>query len=609
MVLDKIDCNLGDDMSQLLKLKSVYELLDESFFIPSYQRGYRWTKQQVEDLLDDIWDFDQNVKLDKVNCFYCLQPIVVKKSKNSIYKWDVIDGQQRLTTLFIILKTAQKLLDAYELGIYKIGYETRVDSEEYLQKYLSNFDNSNIDFFHMHKAYETIVNWFSAKKDVKRDFIDRLLKKPILDNDLDIEKNIRVIWYEVEDNNNKLRHDIDIFTRINMGKIPLTNAELVKALLLEGFKTKEKQFEIASEWDQIEYSLQNNDFWLFINKEKKEQPTRIEFIFELIAEEYLTQQNDQFKNTLNKEIDSFYIYHIINHLLNNDTRNNNQKEKETIYEHFWKQVKKQFRILTEWYEDREFFHKIGFLIIYGKKDKKILSISDLIKEYIKVDGTKKDFKDFLDNKIKEQFKDIEISSLNYDDEKDKVKIKKVLLLFNIQTIIDNKKSNMRFQFDRFKNEDWDIEHIRSQTDNYPNKKDEKVAWFLDIELKTDKTIEEVTNMNDDEFIIFYKNMYNEFEGKDSNFKKHLIGNLALLDATTNRGYGNAFFPIKRKTIIENDMNGTFIPICTKNVFMKYYTKDVKDIDHWNKKDAEEYEIQIKKTLNVYLKNEVELNEQ
>ncbi|MCI0501293.1 MAG: DUF262 domain-containing protein, partial [Epsilonproteobacteria bacterium] len=80
-------------MSDKLKLKSIYELLcnekgkAESFFIPSYQRGYRWTKQQVEELLEDIFEFDKDVQLEKNKGFYCLQPIVVKKSKNQNYRW------------------------------------------------------------------------------------------------------------------------------------------------------------------------------------------------------------------------------------------------------------------------------------------------------------------------------------------------------------------------------------------------------------------------------------------------------------------------------------------------------------------------------------------
>jgi CRISPR/Cas system endoribonuclease Cas6 (RAMP superfamily) len=93
-------------------LKSVSEILGMNFFIPSYQRGYRWDKQQVEDLLDDIYTFATKKKETEKE-FYCLQPIVVKKLKdeekainnldNSKEWYEVIDGQQRLTTIRIIL--------------------------------------------------------------------------------------------------------------------------------------------------------------------------------------------------------------------------------------------------------------------------------------------------------------------------------------------------------------------------------------------------------------------------------------------------------------------------------------------------------------------------
>ncbi len=86
--------------------------------------------------------------------------------------------------------------------------------------------------------------------------------------------------------------------------------------------------------------------------------------------------------------------------------------------------------------------------------------------------------------------------------------------------------------------------------------------------------------------------------------KHNIGNLTLLDSKTNRGYGNAFFPIKRKTIIENDMKGTFIPICTKNLFLKYYSEKATDLQKWTKQDAEDYKNTIVKTFEKISKNGV-----
>lgn len=607
-------------MNKSLELKSIYELLyneegkPESFFIPSYQRGYRWTTQQVEELLEDILEFDTDVRLEKNKGFYCLQPIVVKRSNNSNYKWDVIDGQQRLTTIFIILKTAEEILKNYDLEIYKIGYETRKSSAQFLETKLSQIDETNIDFFHMSKTYETVINWF-AKRNSKMTIIDRLKIKPIFDKGIDKAKSIRVIWYEIEDKendtidgDNKYKKDIEIFTRINMGKIPLTNAELIKALLIQGYGVNKKikdnrQFELASEWDFIEYSLQNDDFWYFINKDKNEKSTRIEFIFELITEKYLKDIQD-FDNPPNESIDKYYQFHIINHYLQNDNRNYDEKEKESIDEKLWSEVKNYFRILNEWYEDREFFHKIGFLVIHSKT-----TILNFIDTYTDEEEsiTKSDFMKYLDKKMMEVFKnkneDVDIESLKYDNTIDKVLIEKILLLFNIDTILQNKESNMRFQFDRYKKQNWDIEHIRSQSDKYP-KKSEKEAWIRDIldiaktltTVKVGKTEDEVLKMNERKFNQFFDEIQKQIEGADSDFDKHSIGNLTLLDVGTNRSYGNAFFPIKRKIIIENDMSGTFIPICTKNLFLKYYTKNATNLQLWTRDDAKSYKNAIIKTF-------------
>ena len=60
-----------------IELKSVKELLGMKFFIPSYQRGYRWTDRQVKDLLNDLWEFARQKNADYN--FYCVQPLVVRQ--------------------------------------------------------------------------------------------------------------------------------------------------------------------------------------------------------------------------------------------------------------------------------------------------------------------------------------------------------------------------------------------------------------------------------------------------------------------------------------------------------------------------------------------------
>jgi hypothetical protein len=223
---------------------------------------------------------------------------------------------------------------------------------------------------------------------------------------------------------------------------------------------------------------------------------------------------------------------------------------------------------------------------------------------MEISKTKQNFRIFLDEQIKSVFKNknefIDIESLKYDDKND---IRKVLLWFNISTIIKNDKSNLRFQFDRYKTQSWDIEHIRSQTDKYPNKQEEKEAWLKDIISISKKNNQMIMEEYKKDFNALFNEIQKEIEGDDK-FEKDDIGNLTLLDSKTNRGYGNAFFPIKRKTIIENDMKGTFIPICTKNLFLKYYSEKTTDLQKWTKQDAESYKNAILKTFEEIFKNEV-----
>ena len=85
-----------------------------NYFIPSYQRGYRWTKTQVYDLCNDLLEYalrpNKNSK-----AFYSLQPLIVRKTKQIINGenedvYEVIDGQQRLTSINILLRYLMKIL-------------------------------------------------------------------------------------------------------------------------------------------------------------------------------------------------------------------------------------------------------------------------------------------------------------------------------------------------------------------------------------------------------------------------------------------------------------------------------------------------------------------
>lgn len=569
-----------------LKLIPVNDLLRKSFVVPDYQRGYRWTKKEVKALLDDIWTFFQESQNSPKEVYYCLQPLVVIESGE---KWILVDGQQRLTTIYLILTYLGDILKILGKEKYQISYANRAGSESYLKELDESQKLTNIDFYYMWEAYEAIAEWF-ADKDGS---IKLALVNTLVNND-QLGKNVKVIWYEIDPEN-----AVAIFTRINMGKIPLTNAELIKALFLrkDNFSGKEKeqiylkQVEIASEWDRIENLLQKDAFWYFVHDNELKYDTRIEFIFDLMKGK--TNKNDDYF-TFVKFNDDFAV-----------------KDIAAI----WLEVKKYFMTLEEWYNDRTLFHYVGYLIATGSK------ISDLFGESGKL--SKLDFKTYLKDKIKAKLGSPELETIEYGDRN----IKNILLLHNIETILQNPGSNVRFQYDEYKKQSWDIEHISSVMSAIPSMAKSR-RWLENIyEYFIGKTIldhyekstEEVNLMVNEVIRLLGKETYTENEfgklyGKivsyfkedyqsDSDKPKgptNYLSNLTLLDSYTNRSYQNAVFPVKRKQILGNDIDGLFVPVCTKNVFLKYYSNQLNDVLFWQQSDAAAYLDNMRSVLNYYL---------
>jgi len=154
---------MGNNKSSL---KSIGEIIsgNYNFFIPAYQRGYRWSKREVEDLLNDILEFMNTKKND--NDFYCLQPLVIKRDKKNNH-YEVIDGQQRLTTIYLILQFFNaRYTKEYRKKLFKIFYETRKKSKEFLEGIIDNTEDylDNIDFFNIYSNFNYIKEFFSIPK-------------------------------------------------------------------------------------------------------------------------------------------------------------------------------------------------------------------------------------------------------------------------------------------------------------------------------------------------------------------------------------------------------------------------------------------------------------
>lgn len=553
-------------MENILELRTINSLQEFNFFIPSYQRGYRWSNIEVVDLLNDISEFKpRQIDDSDDKTWYCLQPIVVKKRNDELY--EVIDGQQRLTSIYLILHYLNQIYTVENRQkLFELHYETRANSGEFLQTLVKDVSSDeNIDFHYISEAYRAITEWFAKPNFNRNDFESKF------------KFNTKVIWYESFEPD-----PIAIFTRINIGKIPLTNAELIKALFLNSSnfdknktdKIRLKQLEISTEWDTIEHTLQNERFWYFINSNKV-STNRIEFIFDLM-------------NNEKDKTDNYSTFRFFNKKFQN-------KSYQTI-ENNWSEIKQYFQRFNEWFNERELYHKIGFLIVTNS-----LSISDLYD--ISKSKTKTQFRDFLDEQIKSDLKYISLENIQYGDKK----VKNILLLYNILTMLGNHKDTSYFPFDIYKNGKWDIEHITSVKDTLP---DDRVQWlndakvFIDTETKDGKNLKlqaDKCDCNDeDNFNALFTDIVAHFNSNLRDEDINDISNLTLLDSETNRGYKNAVFPLKRKTIINREKEGTFIPLCTKNVFLKYFSEYPPKISFWTQEDRDNYFNDLEKVLKGYI---------
>ncbi|OUO18052.1 DUF262 domain-containing protein [Bacteroides sp. An322] len=612
-------------MESKIELKKTNELLGMNFYIPSYQRGYRWTEQQVKDLLNDIDEFKQ-----EGDNWYCLQPLVVKKTildidqfkqeiesktelqeiivaLNRQIRYEVIDGQQRLTTIFIILSYFGAT------NIFDIEYETRKDSKEFLRNITTQNESLTqvyIDFSYMGKAYETVKTFLEQKDQKQRDNFKNKLKN-----------NVKFIWYEIDEPD-----PIKVFTRLNIGKIPLTNAELIKALFLNrsNFSKDESvrlcQQEIASEWDNMEYTLQNEEFWLFLNNPGYQKPTRIDFIFDLVCE-----QNELHINKDNIGTDQYHTFRYFYEYF---------KTGNADVEFCWKAVKKYFQIFQEWYNNLEIYHYIGYLVICQ---------NDRLVDFInKWNESKTSFLEYLKGQIKTVINSC--PDLNFQFKEDgsgKVKCKPILLFHNIQTVINQnltQRSNEKYQlgvfykfpFHLYKLESWDVEHINSNTDNVEDDEETQKEWLLNIYMGVNETLQDkIKQYFSLDEIEDKKELFNEIKEevksevsipeKWTQEEKNKIENYTLLDSSTNRSYGNAIFSGKRRVIIgkdkgklipvpklskdgklvlseEKDAVSSFVPPVTKHVFLKYYSATAGNNNYWTKNDAEAYKKDIKSCL-------------
>ncbi len=593
------------------------------FFIPSYQRGYRWDNEQVEDLLNDLFEFITTSESKKEK--YCLQPIVVKQLENK--KYEVLDGQQRLTTIHILLSRLKK--NNSEIELFSLQYETRPGSAAFLNNISEEINRDNPDYFYISNAYMTIDRWLVEAKKKRANIQGKLFDA--------IVESIEFIWYEIKNEVDA----IDVFTRINIGKIPLTNAELVKAVFLSknnlslGYASSEinsedfgkiltlKQNAIALEWDNMEKTLQDPKVWGFIYGGNKNYETRIDYLLDL--------ESHKSDRDTNKYYSFKYFYDKVKNIRNDkELLDDLAKTNYSFIEQQWNILKSNYEILLEWYNDKTYNHLIGFLITQQ------VQVIDIIEEF--KNKNRKNFLTYIKSRIVLSIDCTDISKLRYDRSSDYKKIERVLLMHNVINSLKINDNNIYFPFDKMKGKSWSLEHIFAQNSDELRAEDYN-NWLTDhLEFfKIRKKEEECKSIIDTiEKLLLSKDIKNQKEAIESCMMKvsgyiqksiqqidndnvgqisdevdikkefdwinedHSIANLALLDGGLNSALKNSLFDIKRKQIIQKDKDGLFIPNETKKVFLKYYTPMPNHLAYWTFEDRKAYVGSIKSSIN-YLK--------
>lgn len=584
------------------------------FYIKDYQRGYRWSKNEIEELLNDIKELMDNGNSSLSR--YCLQPLIVKictpsqlakyidktgwkecKGKKVDTAYELIDGQQRLTTLLLILKECSVRSNNILSVNYRIYYELLRE----------------IDSKYIKKAQTIIKSWLDEQnKDTEFNISDFVSK---------IRENLFFIWYEMKTDNNIIVEEE--FRNINDGRTPLTNAELFKALLLNPENAKvyddghqedinAKLYEMAFQWDEMEQNLRNDNFWFFISNYECNERTHLDYLFELFAISLGShtptdgkKKREAFNNfkqnleSLDKTRDR-YSFIAVKMYVDYLNKQNNNKRFETVKD-VWKKIIEQYNHLYSWYSNPELYHTIGYLIAIEKTKHGNSIVPDIIIDLFNnysnrdLSEIKNHVREKISNHLNDQIfenkkgNNITIFSQKYY-ERNKKDIRDFLLFINVWSTF---KANEMFPFDRFKNTKdhktgktikWDIEHVsaRNLKEIISDEELEKIKpWWMREDKVSEKEEQNNRTWNKEEWKEFAVRV-NESEPDNS------ISNLVLLDSNTNRSYGDALFFGKRNEIIERDKKSAYIPICTKNVFLKYYTNSPDFSVAWTEEDKNGY---------------------
>ncbi|MFV8356845.1 DUF262 domain-containing protein [Flavobacterium sp. XS1P32] len=575
-------------IEDLFSNESYLKEQDKKFFnIPHYQRGYKWEPKNAIKLLEDIDNFEV-----ANNKFYCLQNITIV-AKDDYF--NVIDGQQRLTTLTILLA----ILDNKELVFNKVRFpenSIRKQTNKFLNDIITNssaafpqnsweaFSEKNPnydhqDIYHIYKVYEAILIWFDEKK----------LLQPLFDRDAFIKKLLKSVKVIVNKINGAISEE-KVFGNLNSKRVPLDGADLVRAILItrvayeegkrEGdikniVRVNERRVKIGWELDQI------NNWWSREDVKK--------YFSKLVT---IKSEEASVGNKLFNE-EKYPINHL--YLLFAEKKSEKKLTLELIEKHnndalgLYKELIKLHNTLQDWYQDREIYHFLAFLFNHKpKKDFKFATIWELWEKCKSRIEFIKELKDLMLLVLSDEGELIAFddNAIDWYKEKPEKLVQALILMDIIYSTKNNQNFLPHFAFTKLSN---DIEHIFPQNPKEVEKQKEYID-FLNKTVVTEEKRFDLSNFDknkdDEKYLETVKSFINQ---QTSAFKINSIGNLVLLYFRLNRSISNSKYADKRARIIAHFNEGNFIQPHTFSVFVRNFNNidnENKDYEHWTNNDIQ-----------------------
>jgi len=551
--------------------------------IPEYQRGYKWNEANIVALLNDIEKFRQETGNAEAT-FYCLQNITLVKNTNANC-FHVVDGQQRLTTLLILLSFLQHETDSTPLLLEnKLQYSIRPETHEFITKQVLTghiWEKETVperkDQYYIREVARSIQAWFKENTATdKGKFLEILLSR------------VKLIVNVVDDKEEK------IFSSLNGGKVNLDGADLLRAILMTR-AAKEKYHGTSATSEVREFRIRMGmeldlmNLWFgktadyfkqFISDQTIGMARINRFDFTTLPINLLYLLYYEYRRNEKESLNfSFFEY----------GKNSNDNPDDDRWE-MYLELQEMYAILQRWYNDKELYHYLGFLFFNFKAQ---TPFRDIYTQWKALNSRDKFLKDIqhtiatrmLDRYLEETEKaapdyqkclktmteaisDFRENWYNNDKE-----LYQILILLDIFRILDSIKKLPTDYFTRKsgQKDGEDKEHILSQTPRKDNGEITtiKTDWEKFVQSEDFKDIrsqmQDILNHSDAELteqeLIQLQNLLNS-AGLNS------IGNMALLDLRINRSYGNADYTHKRTIIFQEYMNQKYVRPHTLAVFMK-----------------------------------------